>query len=423
MRARHVFLCLSVAANFWVFARLSRSAHPPPVPTQVENAAPAAAPVWKKTKGRGSIQSEPANGPTAPFSWAELESADYKDYIARLRSFGVPEGVIRDIIIADVAKLYRPRLAALRTKPDETKFWKGNANLMNANSTPAQRQQIAALQREQSELIRTLLGKNVYEEIAAANGYARDKDPFYGSMTEEQRDRFQDLERRQSEMVSEIYTKAGNYVDRETQLEINAVKKKYRDEMAGFLSPEQIEQYQLRFSDVASNMRYQLSYFEPNEAEFRAVFKYKQALEEADTAIDPATLRQDPAEMQARLAKRRELETALADSLGPDRAKELKMAEDYSTRSLFEAGLPKESVYKIAGLKSDAESAANKVRMDRTLNPDQRNEALAAIKAAVENELTGVLGEKRSKAYAGSSGYWLRNLAPIQTKEINRYNN
>src|SRR6478609_58213 len=59
------------------------------------------------------------------FQWSQLESAEYKEYIARLRAFGVPEKVIRDIIIADVTKLYRPRFAALRPpkKPKNPNFW------------------------------------------------------------------------------------------------------------------------------------------------------------------------------------------------------------------------------------------------------------------------------------------------------------
>ena len=59
------------------------------------------------------------------FNWSQLEAADYKDYIARLRAFGVTEKVVRDIIIADVNKLFRPRFAALRPpkKPKSPNFW------------------------------------------------------------------------------------------------------------------------------------------------------------------------------------------------------------------------------------------------------------------------------------------------------------
>src|SRR5580693_6929888 len=40
------------------------------------------------------------------FNWSQVESPDYPVYIARLREIGCPEETIRDIVIADVNKLY-----------------------------------------------------------------------------------------------------------------------------------------------------------------------------------------------------------------------------------------------------------------------------------------------------------------------------
>src|SRR5438128_12417542 len=48
--------------------------------------------------------------PTKSFDWRMVESEDYKKYIANLRSIGCPEETIRDIIVADVAKLFDSRL-------------------------------------------------------------------------------------------------------------------------------------------------------------------------------------------------------------------------------------------------------------------------------------------------------------------------
>jgi hypothetical protein len=87
-----------------------------------------------------------------------LESEDYKEYIARLRSFGVPEKIIRDVIMADVQKLYRPRFAALRPpkKPANPNFWetRNQGFYPNRDQTKEQREQTRALQKEQAELIK-----------------------------------------------------------------------------------------------------------------------------------------------------------------------------------------------------------------------------------------------------------------------------
>src|SRR5512137_2546780 len=47
-------------------------------------------------------------------SWSNLESTNYTTYIENLRSIGCPDETIQDIIIADVAKVYAKKRAALR---------------------------------------------------------------------------------------------------------------------------------------------------------------------------------------------------------------------------------------------------------------------------------------------------------------------
>src|SRR5439155_18080321 len=66
------------------------------------------APTWSPT-------TPPA---TTQFSWAAVEAEDYRQYIANLRAIDCPEETIRDIIIADVNKLYAPREAPFK-KPAE----------------------------------------------------------------------------------------------------------------------------------------------------------------------------------------------------------------------------------------------------------------------------------------------------------------
>src|SRR5438067_13778035 len=45
------------------------------------------------------------------FTWREVESPDYPEYVANLRDIGCPEQTIRDIIIADVNALYARKRA------------------------------------------------------------------------------------------------------------------------------------------------------------------------------------------------------------------------------------------------------------------------------------------------------------------------
>src|SRR4051794_39188653 len=54
----------------------------------------------------GTNLSQTANFVTNRFHWRQLESADYEQYMANLRAAGCPGRTVRDIIVADVRKLY-----------------------------------------------------------------------------------------------------------------------------------------------------------------------------------------------------------------------------------------------------------------------------------------------------------------------------
>ncbi len=54
------------------------------------------------------------NAPAASFSWQPVESTDYKTYIANLRKLSFPEELIREIIIADIDRIYAPREEPLK---------------------------------------------------------------------------------------------------------------------------------------------------------------------------------------------------------------------------------------------------------------------------------------------------------------------
>ena len=65
----------------------------------------------------------PPSGCSAPpFNWRQIESPDYKTYIANLKGVQCPAATIRDIIVADVDDQYthkRTQILAAR----QAEFW------------------------------------------------------------------------------------------------------------------------------------------------------------------------------------------------------------------------------------------------------------------------------------------------------------
>src|SRR6185295_6891691 len=110
-----VLLVLSLLANTGLaYFALRQSA---PAPADAPGVSPSAATPASATK-QSALAAKPAvklvestvtNTVFKRFTWESVESPDYKEYIANLRSVGCPDETIRDIIIADVNKLYEAK--------------------------------------------------------------------------------------------------------------------------------------------------------------------------------------------------------------------------------------------------------------------------------------------------------------------------
>lgn len=425
MKLPAAILTLSLAANVVLatFIINRRPSAPATIASRVDSTIPSQS---STASGAAASHSDPnhldihiANHPSlAGFQWAQLESTDYKEYIARLRAFGVPEKVVRDIIIADVTKLYRPRLAALRPpkQPKNPNFWETRNRGFNPdrNMTKEQREQTTALRKEQTELIKELLGADVYEAMARESGHPDWTERQFGPLSKEIRDKISEMQQRFQAAQSELYAKADGYIDQDTQAEVAALRKKLRAELATVLTPEQLEEYELRSSETAQRMRWELSWFEPDEKEFRAIHAAKQSQEEITALLNPEVENSDATrdEIKALQKKQKELEASLAEALGTNRAREYQLANQYEYRNLLESGVSKDAVLQIADIRAEVEKATATVRRDQTLTKEERTATLQALKAETDKTLRDLLGERRAKSYQNQGGYWLRNIAP-----------
>src|SRR6185295_1833484 len=130
MNLKHI-LALSLIVNLalagafaWSYGKRKGATAPDAVAAAAAVSAPAAKPEKSETPETvAPAATEPAK-PAQAFDWRMVESADYKKYIANLRSIGCPEETIRDIIIADVNKLFESRKRAIRgASTNKFQFW------------------------------------------------------------------------------------------------------------------------------------------------------------------------------------------------------------------------------------------------------------------------------------------------------------
>ena len=88
---------------FWlVRGKLAETPHPAAAPIQVTSAPLEIQPI--QTTAEPMVISK-------PFRWSELESTDYRTYLANLRNIGCPEQTIRDILTADIDSVFAQKRA------------------------------------------------------------------------------------------------------------------------------------------------------------------------------------------------------------------------------------------------------------------------------------------------------------------------
>jgi hypothetical protein len=347
-----------------------------------------------------SIWRQPATGPSAGasagsstnrnrpvlvvrrqfFSWQEVESDDYPTYIANLRDIGCPEQTIRDIIIADVNALYARRRALEVVTPMQ-QWWRSqpDANLLRAAAQKAR-----ALDAERRTLLASLLGAS-WEGGDLVNLPRPSRQtvvldgPMLGGLAGDVKQAVEEISARSGERM-QAYLEAQQALGKPADAaDLAKLRQQTREELARVLAPPQLEEFLLRYSQEANNLRAEfgeLKYFDPPADEFRAVFRATDALDQRIAALEDAT---DSANGRLRQALEEQREAAIKNALGPRRYEEYRNLQDPLYRDAVataeQNGNPEaaRSIYQVS---LAAAAQQNSILNDTNLTPDQRNIAL-----------------------------------------------
>jgi hypothetical protein len=354
-----------------------------------------------------------AAAPASPLSWRQVESEDYRQYIVNLRSISCPEQTIRDLIIADVNKLYAARENPLKAKPKPTA---DNPAGETAEQKLERLRQLRALQLEKRSVVKELLGIDLPLDLLPSSG-SRDYHAFevaFGILPAEKRDAVQFLQEsywQQSDALKAKYAKARTP---EFVAESRQLNDSLRQELAKVLTPPELEDYDLRTSPTAKQLSASLAtYFRPTEEEFRQMFRaqrgYEDAIGRLSTAPTQAAQPVDPADRQAlaqqRAAERQALDQArssalnqmneqLKTALGEERYTEYQRSQDRTydllARLGLRYGLPQETVLQAYELQKSFSS-----RPGPSVQPADR----ADTQRQLNEQLTAILGEQAARGY------------------------
>jgi hypothetical protein len=331
-----------------------------------------------------------------PIDWRKVESDDYRTYIANLRAIGCPEETIRDIIRADVQKLFDSQEKGHPRQ--EFKFWetgmKAFANLMNPDDI-ARRQELA---QERRALLKDLLGEDYIEPPQALLNEQAMMEALLGFLPPEKQQQAIEIEQK---YAAELMKNMSALPDPDVMGKVMAEKEA---ELARLLSPAEFDQYQLTLSPLSMMMRMEMDGFDPTEEEFRRIFAIRNELEGSAAMFGGGR------DQETRQTVQQEVQAYL----GPERWAEYERATDFEYKMISNVAtkhaLPRETAVQVYDIRQVAQTEAHQIRANAQLDAEQKEQALSAVQRETESTIRSVLGDPAFNDYEKHGGHWIKGL-------------
>ena len=264
------------------------------------------------------------------FSWNELESPDYAVYIANLRDIGCPEPTIHDIIVADVNAVFAKRRAEMQTNPEQ--WWRTGPDAATAKK-------LRDLDAERRDLLAKLLGPD-WDGLATLAqqkrqaGVALDG-PVLGLMPDEVKQAINAVVTNSQRRMEELQARASAESRKPSSAELAGLREQARVEMQKILTPPQLEEFLLRYSQNANELRVELGelrYFNASSNEFRALFRARDQFDQKIAALADST---DPKDVSLRRSLEEQRERATKLALGAKRYEQYRQFQDPTYREAY----------------------------------------------------------------------------------------
>ena len=325
------------------------------------------------------------------FNWTEVESPDFATYIKNLRDVGCPEKTIRDIIVAEVNEMFADRMAREIQLPEQ-KWWLPDPDM---DALQAGMDQVRTLEAEKTQLLTQLLGPGweTHKAATAANAIRFDG-PVLAALPPETKSAVERIEAN-ARQSREAIERRGEVVNGDVLTQdLARLRQDTRRELAAVLNPEQLEEYLLRYSQTADQLRDQLRGFGADADEFRRIFRIRDSYDQQIAALSTNDT--------ASAARRRELErtrdAAIRDSLGQERYAFYSATESPLFRQAQEqvetTGADPDKVLPVLRIKQAVAEEIARIQADQTISEDQRRVALAAVQQQQSNSIARVLSNE-----------------------------
>ena len=351
--------------------------------------------------------------PTNLFSlfrrWQDIEATEYPKYISNLRAFGCPESVIRDIIITDVARLYKTKVEAILAA-NPPKYWKKGYDR-------SVMEQIDRLELEKKALVKDLLGVDYDAEVEKlVSKEILEPDVYLDFLSlEKQKQVKQIIEDYRSKNIAFVQRCKGIYTRKDEQ-ELKQIEEDKNKALAAILSPDELNEFNIRNSDKARELRGSFGILDITESDFRQIYQASVAFDEKIN-----NLKNDSDKEGAF----HEYEEQLKRILGDERYKKYEMLQslDYEYLISFKErfNMPDETIQKVYDYKQALKTELNGIGLDDSLSYQQRSNIVVALMTETEKTLRNLMGNDVYDAYVQYDidyvNMFERLLTPSEPKE------
>jgi hypothetical protein len=329
------------------------------------------------------------------FGWQDITNDSYLDYVARLRSAGCPEKQVRNIVVSDVNDLFDKRRLEYAIKTD-SQWWKTETFM---GMLPMQNFAAGNFDEERRALLDKLLGENWDDTIKlpSLNSPAVNlTGPVLGALPADTWNAVQEICQRSMDRYQAYVNARMNEGGAVDNIEMAKLRDQTRQDLTKLLTPEQLEEFLLRYSHNSSKLRQDMRGLDLTPDEFRKIFRAIDPMEH-QTQVEyggPEALSQ---KQRDQLDAQRD--RAVREALNPARYAQYLSTKDplYKQAQLtaMQYGMSGKAVQPLYEMQKSMEAKRNEISRNASLTSEQRAQALQSLGVQQQQALQRLLTDGR----------------------------
>lgn len=335
--------------------------------------------------------------------WEQLQhdeqtnTVDYRTYIDSLRAVGCPEEKVRYIVLTDINDLFsKKRLKEAVTH--DVQWWRSEPEISVAG---ALQQKGRTLEEERRILIEKYLGADAVEsEKGEAMLWSNVQltGPVLGNLPPEVHNAVQEICGKSIERHQGAFWARINDGQPLNSVEMAKLREQTRADLRKVLSPEGMEEFLLRYSHNAHQLRAELRGFEPTPDEFRKILRGTDALDHQLQVEFGGVEALSPQQRDRHNSQR---DAAIREALGPKRYQDYLLVKDPLYRqaqmTATQYGAPANVIMPLYQMTKTNETRRQKILNDSALTPQQKSEALIAVQQEQMRTVQQIVSDARNR--------------------------